>query len=167
MHLSWKYWVPTLAFLQHLVFWRATISKREYLFILGEVVYLGLLVSILSPWTLIFAGVMYLFMVELINFPHHLGLKQYTGEERFSIFEQEDFVRSCVYPKWFAHFALLNFNLHIAHHAFPTYPWYQLDEIHQAMKDCGRELNIDDRNRWIFKNRALALDRVFDKTFED
>jgi fatty acid desaturase len=163
--VSWRWWAPALASIQHLVFWKATVSSREYFFLFGLVLYLGILVAVLSPWTLVCGAVFYLMMVEVINFPHHLAVRQYDGETRFPVYEQDPFVRTCVYPKWFAHYALLNFNLHVAHHAFPAHPWYQLDELHSALSKTGEKFNVDRGNRWIVENRKLPLERVFQKTF--
>lgn len=164
--VSWRWWLPALSSIQHLVFWKATVSSREYYFIAGLIFYIGFLAVVLSPWTLLCGVIIYLVMVEIINFPHHLAVRQYDGETKFPVYEQEPFVRSCIYPKWFANLALLNFNLHVAHHAFPAYPWYQLDDLHLALEKTGATFNTERSNSWIVRNRKVPLEQVFRKTFE-
>ena len=43
---------------------------------------------------------------------------------------QVQYTRSLVFPRWFAHFLLLNFNYHEAHHAHPRTPCYRLAGWH-------------------------------------
>ena len=165
MAWSWRLWLPLLGFMQHVVFWRATVGKREYAFVPVSVMYLLFVAWILGPWTLLAGLVSYLFVVEAVNLPHHLGMRQFRGDRRFHVSEQNRFTRSCVYPRWFAHHVLLNFNLHTAHHLFPSHPWYQLDALHAEVVAEGLQLNMGSGNEWIVKNRRLALTQVMQKTF--
>lgn len=162
----WRTWIPGLALEQHFVFWRATIGKRESLFVLAAVLYLAAAAALIGLLGVALGLVLYLIMVEVINFPHHLDLVQYTGESKFKPFEQTAFTRSCHYPKWFAHLFLCNFNLHNEHHLFPAHPWYQLDNIHQDLRSENVKVNESSRNAWIVKNRKRSLGDVFGKTFE-
>jgi acyl-lipid omega-6 desaturase (Delta-12 desaturase) len=162
---SWVYWVPFLGFMQHLVFWTATMSKREYFFVASAIAYLGFAGWAMGLWPLITGLLLYLYLVEIINFPHHLGLTQYGGEARFSTREQSQFTRSCVYPKWLAHNVFLNFNLHTEHHIYPSHPWYQLDAIHAELIQCGELFNFSRGNEWILRNRRRQVDELFLETF--
>lgn len=164
---AWTYWLPLLGFMQHLVFWKATVTKGEYRFVSLSAAYLALLAWLMGPLTLVGGLIMYLYVVEMINLPHHLGMGQYHGEKRFAYFEQNQFTRSCVYPKWIAHNLLLNFNLHTAHHLFPAHPWYQLDQLHEEIVAAGLQLNMCEGNDWILKNRTRALDEVLVESFKE
>src|SRR5690606_35780940 len=85
--------------------------------------------GIITPMSVLPGLFLYLVMVEVINFPHHLELPQYEGEHKLKVWDQFLISRSCHYPKWFSHFVLNNFNLHAEHHLFPQAPWYMLDEL--------------------------------------
>lgn len=163
--LSWRYWIPLLGFMQHLVFWRGAIGRREYGFAAGALVYNAVLIAALGPLTWIAGLLTYLYMVEIFNFPHHLGLEQHHGDTRFSVAEQHAFTRTCVYPKWFARTVLLNFNLHTEHHLFPAHPWYQLDDLRAELLATERAFNVTKGNAWILVNRRRWASDVFRETF--
>ena len=164
---SWLNWIPTLAFLQHVVFWKATKSRSEAIFIGLSVATLLGAARALGPLTLLAGLIFYLYLVEIINFPHHLGMQQFDGEARFSAHDQAQFTRSCVYPKWFAHHVLLNFNLHTEHHLFPAHPWYALDAIHAKIKNEGLLQNACESNAWILKNRGVPIEQIMTQTFAE
>lgn len=163
--ISWRKWIPFLGLMQHVVFWRQTLSAKQYPFLIASAIYLSASALLLGPLTLLVALAIYLEMVEIINFPHHLGMPQHKGEIRFATYEQSAFTRSCIYPKWFAHYVLLNFNLHNEHHLLPSHPWYQLDAIHEELKALGLELNSCAANAWIIENRMKPIDEVLMETF--
>ncbi len=162
---SWKNWVPVLAFMQHIVFWKATKSKSELFFVAMSVLSLGLSILALGPVAVTAGLLIYLYMVEIINFPHHLGMPQFEGDARFPATDQARFTRSCFYPKWFAHSVLLNFNLHTEHHLFPAHPWYSLDALHTEVDGAGLLLNRCEANEWILKNRAKPIETIMRQTF--
>ena len=93
---SWLYWIPLLGFMQHLVFWAPAVRSKNYAFAVGAPIYLAFSMLTLGPWTLILGLVAYLYMVEVINFPHHLDLPQQKGDARFTPLEQNQFDRSCI-----------------------------------------------------------------------
>jgi fatty acid desaturase len=147
------------------VFWKPALKKKNYAFVFGMVLYLAGAGFVLGPWAMAGGLLAYLYMVEVINFPHHLGVVQYGGERRFPVYDQLQFARSCVYPKWFAHNVLLNFNLHAEHHLLPSYPWYQLDEIHALLSENGHLPNASRGNEWILRQRRRPVEEVFAETF--
>jgi fatty acid desaturase len=68
--------------------------------------------------------------------------------------------RSSVYPRWLARHLVLNFNLHIEHHLFPSLPWHQLDAARALVKPTlGAKYNESVGNAWIRRNRKLDLER--------
>lgn len=163
--LSWRYWIPLLGFMQHLVFWRGAIGRKEYGFAVGALAYNATLIYLLGPVTWTAGLVTYLYMVEVFNFPHHLSLEQHHGEVRFPVAEQHAFTRTCVYPRWFARTVLLNFNLHTEHHLFPAHPWYQLDALRAELIETGQAFNVTTGNAWIRSNRRRWATEVFKETF--
>lgn len=161
---SWTHWVPTFAFLQHALFWKA-VRGRDLFSVAGSIGFLGGAAYCLGPYAMATGLVIYLYMVEIINFPHHLDMVQHEGEARFSTHEQAQFARSCLYPRWFAHSVLLNFNLHTEHHLFPAHPWHQLDQLHEEIKSRGLLLNSCRGNEWILQNRKLPIEAILQRSF--
>ncbi|WP_413289255.1 fatty acid desaturase family protein [Bdellovibrio sp. HCB337] len=169
----WMLWFPILGLIQHFIFW--DLSLRLYV---KEPRSLKMGISILMPlavWGLLLFATpasfvmsvllptvfVYFVAVEVVNFPHHLQLPQFRGEEKFPAWEQFQTARSCVYPKWFARFVVLNFNFHIEHHMFPDVPWYHLDKLHEPVKNAlqGR-YNTDPSLGWILKNKRVDVGTV-------
>lgn len=169
----WMLWFPVLAVFQHFVFWNLSVklllkepkSFRMMASILLPLVFWGLLLfatppvfvaSVLLPTLLV-----YFLAVEVVNFPHHLQLPQFRGEEKFPVWQQFQTARSCVYPPWFARFVVLNFNYHIEHHMFPDVPWYHLEKLHEPVKSALKaEYNTDPSFSWILKNKKVSLGEV-------
>lgn len=161
---SWIHWVPTFAFLQHVLFWKAT-RGRDVLSVVVSILFLGGVVISFGPLTTALGVTLYLYMVEVINFPHHLELEQKEGEARFPAYDQARFARSCIYPKWFARVVLLNFNLHTEHHLYPAHPWYQLPQLHEEAQTAGLLINVCEGNEWIIRNRSRSIETVLLESF--
>ena len=170
----WKAWFPILAISQYGVFW--ILSFRKFLtnptcfklarslafpfvfcigicFTLG----LGLIVKLLIP-----AVLLYLLMVEVVNFPHHLGLADLEQDHHSPMWEQHLTSRSCIYPLWLSKFVVLNFNYHVEHHMFPDAPWYRLESIYKIVSgELDESYNSDPQFAWIKKNRSKNLTELF------
>lgn len=178
----WKSWVPYIAFLQEVVFWSVSVkfivdgrveSKNRTQLLLSilapAAVFAGIIVFSAQMNSLFFLApsiVIYLVMVEVINFPHHLRLPRFGGNERLNLWEQYQISRTCVYSNWFSKYVLLNFNYHSEHHMFPQLPWYELEKAFHLLKN---EATIDDYNlgvghEWIKVNRNKSLSIVFAPT---
>lgn len=163
----WKAWVPLLAVFQYCIFW-----FHSSLQLIKKPSFMGA-TSVLFPvlfWspflfyphfflaTVLPAAVLYLIAVEVINFPHHIGLPQYRDDHRLMLWEQHEIARSCLYPEWIAKFIVLNFNYHIEHHMFPDAPWYRLSQIHEVLKkELNQNYNTDPQFQWILNNRQKKL----------
>lgn len=166
----WKTWFPLLAIVQYSVFWilaaKITLQHRTsfklvlsslspFLFwgSIGAIVPISFSVQVILPAILI-----YMVAVEAVNFPHHLQLPQYGGDVRFPFWEQYKISRSCIYPKWFAEWVVLNFNYHTEHHLYPDVPWYHLSKLQpEVAAALGTEYNTDPQFRWILENKPKAL----------
>jgi omega-6 fatty acid desaturase (delta-12 desaturase) len=169
MSSLWMLWFPILGVFQHFVFWNLSIKLM-----LKEPKSFKMLTSVLAPiaaWGFLFSAVpaivlaptlfLYFLAVEVVNFPHHLQLPQHRGETKFPVWQQYQTARSCVYPKWFAKFVVLNFNFHIEHHMFPDVPWYHLDKLHEPISQAlGLQYNTDPSLGWILKNKKVSIDEV-------
>lgn len=170
---GWRVWLPILGFLQHVVFWRLSLKP-----LLKEKLEAKVVMSLLAPiffWGFLCIGApldfvmealgpslfLYFIGIEVVNLPHHLGLPQHRGDVRFSVWEQYQIARSCLYPKWFARFVILNFNYHTEHHMFPDAPWYYLDQIHERVVEALKEeYNTDLHLAWILANKKKSMKEV-------
>lgn len=172
-NMIWKSWIPILAIVQNIVFWRlaiAQIKSKEFKLahILDLIIPIGFWISLSFLTTnfftkicLLLGVVTYLMAVELVNFPHHLGLKYLQNEVHLPVWEQNVTARSCHYPFLIEKFVTLNFNLHIEHHMFPDAPWHVLPEIKkQVMPILGNSYIYEKNIGWNIKNRSLNLEDV-------
>lgn len=176
LNFSWRNWLPYMAFLQHTVFWSESWkrvlqsdSSTDKKFNLASVLTAVAIYGSLATWApvgamlqLVAGVVLYMVMVEVINFPHHLDLPQYDGDAKFSFTEQFQFARSCHYPKAFSHLVLNNFNYHTEHHMFPQVPWYELGKLRPQVKAAlGAQYNECHGSEWIVVNKDRDLSEVF------
>ncbi len=181
LNLIWKSWIPIMGLLQQVVFWlypiqqirnRSLRPRIKVSIVASTLLPLAVYVTCGSLWPNLFqlrnfaaAIVLYLMLVELINFPHHMDVYAYKGTDRMPVLQQHRVTRSSSYPLWFSNFFLLNFNLHVEHHLFPTLPWYQLPQAQEFLKPAlGGEYNESIANEWIVKNRKLSLDQLLPVT---
>lgn len=170
INVAWRYWLPILTLLQHLVFWTSAISaiknckgKEEWIYVslsylLPTTLYIWLAPSLISY---IPGIILYFCMTEVINLPHHLQLPQFRGAKKLVTYEQFQIARSCHYPFFFSYFLLNNFNYHTEHHMLPSLPWYRLHSIRPKMKELlGKHYNESFRSSWIFENRKKNIKEV-------
>lgn len=170
----WKAWIPILALLQYAVFW--VLSSIKFL---QKPISLKLMTSVLFPLTgwgllcyamgshqvfslLIPAVALYLLAVEVVNFPHHVGLPYVDDDHHLPVWEQHMTARTCVYPDWISKWIVLNFNYHIEHHMFPDAPWYYLPDLNKMVSaDLKDQYNTDPQFVWIKENRVKSLSQLF------
>jgi len=168
--LGWQAWLPVLGFLQHVVFWNLSLKpllKERFDWKVGVSlaapgIFWAALIALTPADFVLGALVPSLFVyfvgIEVVNLPHHLGLPQHRGEIKFPVWEQYQTARSCVYPKWFAKWVILNFNYHTEHHMFPDAPWYCLDKIHEPVaRALGESYNSDLYLGWILENKKKEM----------
>lgn len=173
LNFFWKSWFPLLAMVQYLVFWslaakitlKSKLSPKLSLSLFAPVAFWGTLAALLPVSFTLTAAlpglILYFLAVEVVNFPHHLQLPQFRGETRFAFWDQHLISRSCIYPKWFAGWVVLNFNYHTEHHLYPDVPWYHLSKLHEPVKQALGELyNTDPNFLWILENKPKTLDEV-------
>jgi omega-6 fatty acid desaturase (delta-12 desaturase) len=169
IRFAWRSWIPLTALLQHVIFLSyplVVFKERNFVktfrCVLSVVVVLAgwFVLSRISPeffqfknfW---FAILIYLFLEELVNLPHHSDLYQST--QRMAPWDQWRATRSCHYPWLLSELIVLNFNYHVEHHLYPTLPWYKLrqasklvePQIPGYIKCVGIEWNLKNRTRSI------------------
>jgi acyl-lipid omega-6 desaturase (Delta-12 desaturase) len=174
---AWWTWIPISAFVQHLVFvsypylmWRTgdmTAGKlaRTVLSVLWLPVSYALLwwlaPDIVRPRNIIPAFVLYLFLEELINLPHHVDRETFEG--RLPLWEQYRAARSCYYPRGISELIMLNFNFHIEHHLFPSLPWYRLRKARHLVKPAlGDSYEECIGISWNLSHRTRDIEAIID-----
>ncbi|MDZ4676585.1 MAG: fatty acid desaturase [Oligoflexia bacterium] len=173
LQFFWRSWIPLLAFMQHIVFWSAGFksivksSKKDfscnmYSYGMPLIIYFAIYKGLGLGFLDIAPGLaIYLVMVEVINFPHHLQLPQNRGNKLLPIWRQYEVTRSCSYPKWFSYLIINNFNYHVEHHLFPILPWYRLHLVRPLLKNIvGRSYNESIRGEWILQSRKQSMSKV-------
>jgi acyl-lipid omega-6 desaturase (Delta-12 desaturase) len=173
LNFFWMSWIPLLAMVQYMVFWslasKITLQNKlspKLALSLAAPVFVWAAAFALTPLefslgALLPGVILYFTAVEVVNFPHHLQLPQYHGETRFPFWEQYKISRSCIYPKWFATWVVLNFNYHTEHHLFPDVPWYHLPKLQAPVRDVlGSAYNTDPHFAWIIENKPKRLEAV-------
>lgn len=173
LNFFWMSWFPLLAMVQYLVFWtlaaKITIQNRmspKLALSLASPMAVWGLACAYSPQgffiqALLPGAILYFVAVEVVNFPHHLQLPQYYGETRFNFWDQYKISRSCIYPKWFATWVVLNFNYHTEHHLYPDVPWYHLAKLREPVQSAlGTAYNCDPNFAWILENKPKRIDSV-------
>ena len=77
-----------------------------------------------------FSYFLFLFVSDplLLSQHAHVPQERSNGEKMRpkSLYEQEDYTRQLLFPRWASEYLLLNFDAHIAHHLFPGIPCYKL-----------------------------------------
>lgn len=174
----WRAWLPYLAWRQQVVFWQKSIqqtwqSQNRWAFakvVSQAVIIVGALVSAaitLGLWPTVGGVFLYLLLVELVNFPHHLELPQRHGSFRVAASDQYRFARTCLYPKWFSKYVLLNFNYHIEHHLYPNLPCDQLAKAHGMVRPTlGPHYSLSEGNQWIRTSRKQDLSTIMDLSID-
>lgn len=175
--LIWRSWIPLLALMQHTVFWMYPLKQVRTLkldrrgWIVYAVSYLvpaALYAALPWAWPGIFnlanfapGMVLYLMLVEFVNLPHHLDLPTYRDKTRLAIKDQYLVARSAIYPRIFSRWALLNFNLHLEHHLFPTLPWHELEKARALVKPIlGSAYNETTGGVWLIEHRRRSMDEL-------
>lgn len=171
MSLFWPTWLPVAAVIQNWVFWSASVVRFDRK--KGNTAVLSLALPLFA-WGFVFliaelntalflilpSIVVYLAMVEMVNFPHHTDLPQHEGDTKFALWEQHKTARSCFYPKMFERYVLLNFNYHIEHHLYPTLPWYHLEALSTVLRREIPDYFYSEGNDWVVRNRQRPFREV-------
>jgi acyl-lipid omega-6 desaturase (Delta-12 desaturase) len=123
--LAAKQWKENPWSLRHAFSFLAPMSFWGVLFVTGSAIQVcSLLVGLIAYWRL----------VEVVNFPHHVGLyMDKMGENHLSARDQHQVTRTCQYPRLVEEWIVLNFNYHSEHHLFPDLPWHQLRLAHERL----------------------------------
>jgi fatty acid desaturase len=178
---AWRTWVPLLALFQHVVFWtfplvllkegrlhgqRLRRSAFSVLLLVGTYTVLGWFFgSWFSLATFGPALLIYLVVVELVNFPHHMGTQLFEHTERggkLPLWQHNEVTRTCYYPPMISDLLFLNFNFHVEHHLFPDLPWFRLHDARPIAKQAlgGKYIETIGIN-WNLENRTKDATKVF------
>lgn len=181
IRVSWRTWLPLLALFQHFVFWtypwtlfrEGRLHGKRLWRSIASIGFLGGSYTALAIWGPSWmqlqyfwpALIIYLTVVELINFPHHMGTRLFSHSDHDSklpLWKHNEVTRSCYYPPGIADLLLLNFNFHTEHHLFPDLPWFRLGEARTLTKDALGEQYCETIGiNWNLENRTKPATQVF------
>lgn len=148
LNFCWKYWIPIFTpFLPFSGYWnikrlfKIFPNKKQKIQVLSSMLFLVSTYSLLFIFFDLFqlirllpGFVVFLIFADPILVAHHMLIPQKRSQGQkvkpFPFYEQDQFARHIVYPKWFARYVFLNFNAHSDHHIFPKLPLYHLHKIH-------------------------------------
>lgn len=151
----WKYWIPAIVINDRIGLWMSPhkIKKSGHLtnkiekellwnkiyMICYFIFFIALIMNDqLTTFILWFipAVVIAFIIEELVNLPHHAETPLLKPTDKaIPYWEQQTFTHSCkTIPVW-SYFVILNFNLHVAHHFFPTAPWNILPDLDQKIRE--------------------------------
>ena len=171
VRFAWRSWIPFGGLLQHTVFWLypfrswrdghfSPVQKRNSLASVLLLAGAYLLLGFFGPAWLTLANfwpsmVIYLVVVELVNFPHHIDMPVLAdADSKLAPWEQHQTTRSCNYGV-LSGFLVLNFNFHIEHHLYPTLPWYRLAAVRERVRSLfPNEYNEVTGIGWNLENRS-------------
>ena len=169
---GWRIWLPIAGLAQHVVYWtypitafrRGVLSRSKQLrcaasvaWLLGAYIAFHFAAPRLFNWMNVVPAVFfYLMLVEIVNFPHHVGLTSFS--ERLPLWRQHLPTRTCYYPVVISELLVLNFNFHIEHHLFPNLPWYRLRAARQLVKPVlGDQYRETHGMEWHIRARKRRL----------
>ena len=172
LDISWRLHIPFSAIAQHVVFWwhsalyfrKKDLTAIQKIEALAPIAFYLLLGAFSSPGlklALLLGLGFYLYLVELVNFPHHAGLYLEPNEtSHLPVWDQHHVSRTCKYPDLVERFVVLNFNYHIEHHLFPNLPWHQLKKVNLALaEDRVKEGSgfMTITNQWLLDTRKKSF----------
>lgn len=137
----WRSWMPLMVINDRLGLWREPfasgdprlrgerrIARVQLLSYAAAAGLLGANGHGAALWQLYLPALLLAFVLEEIaNLPHHAGTPLLQAQdEALRLWEQHRVTHSCRSVPFWSRYVLLNFNLHTAHHLFPTLPWHRL-----------------------------------------
>lgn len=154
LEFIWKYWLPVITLNHFLGTWRDPFEQvkagngsarmvREMRFQkIYAAAYAVLAVILLATGTVgAFAAwffppwLVFLAFIELVNLPHHADAPLLDPKAKpLPYWRQAEVSHNCATVPFWSRFIILNFNLHIAHHAFPHVPWYELPALNRRVE---------------------------------
>ncbi len=175
----WKYWIPAIIIndrvglwlsphkikksgqstqkIQKELFWNK-IYLLNYFLILAVVIRLGHL-GTFSLWLIPSLFIAFI-IEELVNLPHHAETPLVKPTDKaIPYWEQHKVTHSCQSIPFWSNYIILNFNLHVAHHFFPTASWNLLTSLDKKIQNNLSEKSNDQINEfsWSIKNRPRPL----------
>ena len=181
LEFVWKYWFPAIIINDRIGLWRAPFQQSDsglksprvkseirwaylyaaFYFLVGSFILFSGSAQHFFLWYLPALFVCFL-VEELANLPHHAETKLLDDSDKaLPYWEQHQVTHSCKNVPVWSRFVLLNFNMHTAHHLFPTAPWYGLPELQNQIRlicpDIISEHETKNELEWSLLNRRKPL----------
>jgi len=188
LEFVWRYWIPMIAFNHFLSHWitpfqhnhtrtqRSRLKVEKAFTVLYLIGYAAVGVTAYRYGSLgqlaIFATILWLALliaVELLNLPHHAEIPLLPLDaKRPPLWEQDVVSHSCASVPLWSRWVILNFNLHVVHHAFPWLPWHQLPKAQRLVDAIQASDMSSQTNEWRFAvlNRRRPLLKLMGHFFD-
>jgi omega-6 fatty acid desaturase (delta-12 desaturase) len=171
LEVLWRIWVPFLALGERVGLWlapfgadrdaRGAAAERlaTSLYLVGYAILFACLdwfccwARPLGLYAVCF--VLLLMIEELVNLPHHL--QSPLTRLRLPSWKQGRVTHSCADVPIWSRWGLLHFNLHEAHHVWPTLPWYELPAAHSELAQCSVATIVSHELAWSIEQRRLSF----------
>jgi len=176
----WRTWLPFLAFTERVALWRAMfavtasasqpIAKRLLIANATTAVFWAVLVGTLAWHRLLMhfllwyvPGMFFLLVAEeLVNLPHHADAPLVESMKPMEFWRQDEVTHSCQALPFWSSAVLLNFNLHTAHHYYPSLPWYRLPLAERLAQQCSPLIRpIQNEMHWGLQRRKGSFVNLF------
>lgn len=186
MEFLWRLWFPLLVVNDRIGLWRDPFARlrkqpssrrfrREVVWMRIYMVAYVVAIAALAVSGLLLVAARYvlpalvigLFVEELANLPHHAETPLIESARALPLWEQAKVTHSCKpVPVW-STFVLLNFNFHVAHHAFPWVPWHRLRQAHRLMAASDPSMAVlgDHEIAWYLSRRRKRFMEVMGHYF--
>lgn len=181
LNFCWRFWIPIFAINEHIQLWKLSFKKcfkkdafqkrRLFSAIFLLIIYASILClpnAFGIVVEMIPALLIYMFLIEFINLPHHVDSLIEDSSKPFAFWQQERYSKSFKpLPLGLNRILLLNFNYHVGHHFYPNLPWHELDLLQKELVKLDSKFgDLEDELTWNLKNRKQSVEIVFKKYFE-
>ncbi|WGS45630.1 fatty acid desaturase [Burkholderia sp. JSH-S8] len=179
LEFMWRHWIPMMAFNHILSHWIASFQpqrsradrgkpNREWAYAIAYLIGYAAVGAIAFASGVLgelvaFAALLWLTLllaVELLNLPHHAEIPLLAHDaKRPPLWEQDVVSHSCASVPIWSRWVILNFNLHVVHHAYPWLPWHDLPRAQQLVDATPSAEASSQQHEWAFAitNRRRPL----------
>jgi acyl-lipid omega-6 desaturase (Delta-12 desaturase) len=190
LEFVWKYWFPAIIVNDRVGLWLAPFQQRANglkssrvkleilwarLYAAGYVLALTFLIATGYAghfFAIYLPSLLIVYMLEeLANLPHHAETPLLNATDKaLPYWEQHQVTHSCKEVPIWSRFVLLNFNLHTAHHLYPTAPWYGLARLQTEIVAADPTLTSGHETQneltWSLQNRKRPLLNIMGHYFD-
>jgi fatty acid desaturase len=178
----WRTWLPFIALMERVALWRvsfangreertffgrnqqrvaSSLTSSAWILLLCALGWHGMLLQYLFWYV---PGLLLLFALEeLVNLPHHAEAPLVDSMKPMEFWRQDEVTHSCRRLPLWSSCILMNFNLHTAHHYYPSVAWYRLPLVDRLAegKMATALMPVENELRWSLRHRKGSFLALF------